>query len=897
MCKQISLSNILIASSCLGLSINAFAETPKKNLLFIITDQQSYDALSIAGNTVLQTPNIDRLAMQGAYFQNAYTPSAVCCPARSSILTGHTAENTGMKNNDAYFNVDPSLMAMPTFDEILTENGYHCEYYGKWHSSSFRAPNVYQNPDQYASNGRWIFGPGGQGHVYMDYLNENASKPPLQDGQFTDLVSKFPYVADPIDRYYGMTMDQLIAQNLRHIQPDQHGKLLIDKEHTLTAFQSRQTLEALERLKDTTFSITLSLHFPHSPIVAAEPYYSMYPAEEMVPPVSISDNMENSPYRNTNGRQARTEYADPDKIKYMISNYYGLIAEIDDWVGVILDKLDELNLTDNTLVIFTSDHGEMLGAHGMREKNVFYEESSHIPLIIRFPGEIESGSTVNGYVSLIDLFPTILDYLNISEHDSDGVSLRGLIEGTDTEHGQYVVTEWDFRGPVEPNYMILKDGWKLMIPYTKSSTVLNALYDLNTDPHEMNNLIGNNPDAEDYKAKAEELRGYLLEWLEKNNSNHYGGVQARVLVGEQIVSHASYLRQEVPETMDPGEKITVSITMRNTGESTWTDTDNYMLGSWNPEDNKTWGISRVTLDQGEQIAPNENKIFEFEITAPSEAGKYDFQWRMLEEDIEWFGNESRNVFITVGEIDESYLDVCDDLTGWNSSGSLILNALDNKYGSACIEFTGNGTNEFVKVFSHPFDSKATMETGVLELWYYVSDPSKFTGGNQVEIGSAGKADEDELNWSLSGLSPGWNFLSLKFSDANVMGNPDLSAINWFRRYQHKTDIVTTRIDAIRIVDLTTGIYNTFPSNHEQSIRISPNPMQHELLRIEMNGFEPSGNSEVRITNLQGQIVFSKRVSNGSHVIINTGGVLSSSIYLVSIHSNNSVFTEKLMVNN
>jgi len=240
----------------------------------------------------------------------------------------------------------------------------------------------------------------------------------------------------------------------------------------------------------------------------------------------------------------------------------------------------------------------MLGAHGMREKNVFYEESSHIPLLMRFPGEIEAGSSINGYVSLIDLFPTILDYLNIPEHDSDGVSLRGLIEGTDNEHGQYVVTEWDFRGPVSPNYMILKDGWKLIIPYSKSSTVLNALYDLNTDPHEMNNLIGNNPDAENFAAKAEELRGYLLEWLDKNNSKHYGGVQARVLVGEQIISNAVYLRQEVPENMNPGETATVSITMRNTGQSTWTDSDNYMLGSWNPEDNNTWDIKRVALDQG-----------------------------------------------------------------------------------------------------------------------------------------------------------------------------------------------------------------------------------------------------------------------------------------------------------
>ena len=896
MIKKISVLEIVFANICLGIPLSSVAETPKKNLLFIITDQQTYNALSQAGNTVLQTPNLDRLAVEGVCFKNAYTPVAVCCPARTSILTGHTAENTGITNNDAYFDSDPNAMSMPTFDEILDQHGYRCEYYGKWHSSSFRAPNVYQNPHQYTTNGTWMFAGGGQGRMYVDYLNEHTTKPPFGQGEFMELMSEFPYKADPLDRFYGMTMEELDESGLKHSQPDQHGKLMMDPEHTNTAYLTKQAIEAIERLKDEPFSLTLSLHYPHSPITPAEPYYSMYPHQDMTPPVSINDDMLNSPYKNANGRQNLTEYRDPEKIKYMISNYYGLIAEIDYWIGTLLDKLDEYNLTENTLVIFTSDHGEMLGAHGMREKNVFYEESSHIPLLMRFPGEIEAGSSINGYVSLIDLFPTILDYLNIPEHDSDGVSLRGLIEGTDNEHGQYVVTEWDFRGPVSPNYMILKDGWKLIIPYSKSSTVLNALYDLNTDPHEMNNLIGNNPDAENFAAKAEELRGYLLEWLDKNNSKHYGGVQARVLVGEQIISNAVYLRQEVPENMNPGETATVSITMRNTGQSTWTDSDNYMLGSWNPEDNNTWDIKRVALDQGEQIAPNENKIFEFEITAPSQPGKYYFQWRMMEEDIEWFGNETSRVLISVGNVDD-YLDTCDDLSGWSSSGPIVLNTIDYKQGAASIEFSGRATNEFKKHFSVPFDCKATIETGALEFWYYVSDPSVFTGGNQFELGSAGKPDEHEFNWSFNGgLSPGWNYFSLKFSEAGVMGSPDLSAINWFRRYQNKSSDVITRIDAIKIVDLTTGTSIPISKDDKQSIRISPNPMRNGLLRIELNGFNPSQSSEVRIANLQGQIVFSTKVLNSNSVLINTRGVLSSSVYLVSIHSNNTVFTEKLKVN-
>jgi arylsulfatase A-like enzyme len=256
----------------------------------------------------------------------------------------------------------------------------------------------------------------------------------------------------------------------------------------------------------------------------------MYPAKDMVPPVSIDDDMSNSPYAAANGRKDLPEYRDKDKIKYMISDYYGLIKEIDNWVGEILKTLDNHGLTENTLVIFVSDHGEMLGSHGMREKNVFYEESSHIPLMMRFPGHIKGNTTVNGYVSTVDLFATILDYLEIKEYKSDGKSLRGLIEGTDLEHGKYVVTEWDYRGDTEPNYMIVKDGWKLIIPYSEKSTVINAMYDLNSDPYEMNNLIGKNPNRHRYAERTEELRACLLEWLKKNGSSHYEGVRKRKLI-------------------------------------------------------------------------------------------------------------------------------------------------------------------------------------------------------------------------------------------------------------------------------------------------------------------------------------------------------------------------------
>jgi arylsulfatase A-like enzyme len=182
------------------------------------------------------------------------------------------------------------------------------------------------------------------------------------------------------------------------------------------------------------------------------------------------------------------------------------------------------------MVIFTSDHGEMLGAHGMREKNVFYEESAHIPLIIKFPGQIKKGTRVNGYVSTIDLFATINDYMKMPESPSNGTSLRGLMEGKESSQGKYVVTEWLYHQDRSPAYMIVKDNWKMFIPYSAESKVINALYNLREDPHELNNLLGNNPNRKKYEAKATELRNDMLEWLLKRNSAHYEGVKARDLI-------------------------------------------------------------------------------------------------------------------------------------------------------------------------------------------------------------------------------------------------------------------------------------------------------------------------------------------------------------------------------
>ncbi len=496
-----------LSSSCINDSEKA---EKKPNLLFIMTDQQRYDALSYAGNTVLETPNMDRLAMEGVWFESAYTPCAVCTPARASILTGHTVANTGVISNSlAYSEEETGIMPMPTYDEVLAGNGYTCEYYGKWHTPTFRA-RIYQNQVTVAGKSKSELGPGKKA-AYLDYLAPNLPTRDLLKGEFMDTYTERPYLAHPIDKRYDLARRGEDV-NIKVGQSDIHGVTSIPAEYHIAAFEGGKAVEALERLKDSTFSLTCSFHHPHPPYLGAKSYVDLYLPDEMPVPKSISDDMENTTYLKRKQR-SNPMYSDPEKIGYFTSEYYAMVKEVDDWAGRILDKLDELGLTDNTLVIFTSDHGELLGAHGMRGKFVFYEESSHIPLMIRFPGRIEPETKVGSYISTVNLFATILDYLEMPAHPSDGFSLRGLIEGTEAENGKYVVTEWLSYLKTDPAHMVIKDGWKLLLPDSSATDVMKALYDMNTDPHEMNNLLGSNPEAYKYDKKVEELESCFSEWL------------------------------------------------------------------------------------------------------------------------------------------------------------------------------------------------------------------------------------------------------------------------------------------------------------------------------------------------------------------------------------------------
>jgi arylsulfatase A-like enzyme len=512
-------------------SVLSFGQVEKKpNILIIMTDQQAWNAVGYSGNKMIKTPNLDRLASEGVNFSHAITPCPVCVPARTSILTGRLTETTTIRDNS---DVKTGDCYYPTFDEILAKRGFVTEVYGKFHSPGHMA-RVYMNPPVKGMTGTdpiilWE-------SIYVKYIRESFPKKPLKPGELYETTfygGTIPYKLDPPDRRYKylpsgeLPDDEIKRKKLG--QDDVHGVLDLPADYTITAVQGKQTLEALERLKYDQFILTCSFHCPHVPITPSEPYASLYKAKDMITPVSIEDPRNNSPY---NPGEIISPYNEEDKVQYMTANYYAFVTEIDDWVGKILNKLDELKLAENTLVIFVSDHGEMLGAHGMRGKFCFYEESVRVPFLIRYPGKIKAGQIVSTPVSVLNIFPTILDYAGVRSIATDGYSLKGVLEGTESPKYDFAVSEWNWKNGNVPSIMIRTDEWKLMTTHRKDGKNIEALFDLKNDPFEMNNLLGTNPERFKYKEITESLRSKLVNYLKDVNYPLVDGVEQRILIRE-----------------------------------------------------------------------------------------------------------------------------------------------------------------------------------------------------------------------------------------------------------------------------------------------------------------------------------------------------------------------------
>ncbi|MDR2757029.1 MAG: sulfatase-like hydrolase/transferase, partial [Planctomycetaceae bacterium] len=530
------------------------SSSPKPfNLLFIMTDQHRYDVLGCAGNPVIKTPNLDALAADGVRFTSAYTQCPVCTPARTSILTGRSIYSTGVDRNTL---AKRSSTDLPTwnqisFDGVLNKNGYFSEYHGKWHSPISLA-GIKKTTDKsfYYDFGYYIFKDDGTfryGNKEKDALTESIhqnspiDRNELKNGlQYNPRFGR-PYAPVKADVKYGKPSPNSLTKNLNKNNNDTEndtvnnaieiGQLILDVNYSQTSFQRNLALKSLDNAFTSAkpFNITASISFPHPPYLVTEPYFSVYRAnnkpikefDDLISP-SIDDRSPNSPYalRNSPRGADKHYFNDRTKITDAMSVYYALVTEVDDAIGKLVQKLKENNEYDNTLIIYTSDHGEMLGAHGRNGKGVFFDESIRVPLIIKLPKNVHKNLTIDQPVTTTDLFATILDYtIADTTTPSEGKSLRTLIENPDTKNWKdYAVIEWSHEHDTVPSYCVVTKDWKLML--ARSNRAKNALYDLKNDPNELINLLfegdNNTSKKEQYRQVVQRLKNNLLEWMNQN---------------------------------------------------------------------------------------------------------------------------------------------------------------------------------------------------------------------------------------------------------------------------------------------------------------------------------------------------------------------------------------------
>lgn len=461
------------------------------NVLFINTDQQRFDALSCAGSEFVSTPNMDRLAREGVRFTSAVTPQPMCVAARCAFHTGLYIHSSGCVVQTS----DPGMrFGSGSFDQNLARLGYRTEHHGRWHAPT-ELTDCYENEVTLDFIGQ-----------YKRHLLEVLGEPPKPGpGQYESLLSGWPYTPDPMDAKRAELWPEYPEyQDVIHF-----GTYSIPPEHTYSAFAADRTIDALRRLKDEPFSISSAYLAPHHPWYVPVDRAGSIDPERMRVPETIDDPRADTPYEHF-------LWQIPDAyrrhIKLFHARYFELLEETDHQIGRVLDALDELGLADNTLVVFTADHGEMLGDHGLTQKFLPYQGSIRVPMVMRLPGVIRPGTLVDHPVNTVDIFATIFDYLGLPCPPQDGMSLRPLIEGR--RHGIPDCTFSEMGRDEGLAYTAcVSREWKYVRHRETGS--FDVLFDLRNDPHELTNLLGSNPDRHRYEPIARSMKGQMQDWMER----------------------------------------------------------------------------------------------------------------------------------------------------------------------------------------------------------------------------------------------------------------------------------------------------------------------------------------------------------------------------------------------
>lgn len=465
--------------------VMAQIENQKPNVLLIVADQMIPFLTGPYGDKNAITPNLDRLAEKGVVFNSAYTPNPICSPARASLMTGKYSSNIRVWDNASPLHSDE-----PTICHYLSHEGYESVLSGKMHFIGPDQMHGYDKrliPSIYPCDFSWT-------KARFDKTPGSHAKGYMSDG-----IQIMPE---------GIDLKRDSNGNLTFVRPEYN----FDKEHEVISgfnmvshnsqFDKWAHFKALDYLnekreewengKKQPFFLTVSYNFPHEPFNPPKELFDLYSDADIDLPY-LPDNLSEcyssmDKWLNRHHGLNSLDINDIESTKKVRRAYYSLITYIDIMVGELMKGLEESGFDKNTIVIFTSDHGDMLIEKGMVQKRTFYEWSTRVPLIIMYPDKKYAGKKINEPVSLIDIAPTILDMA--SSHVNKRININGeslipLIDGKNDKE-RYIVSEMHSEGVYSPCFMVRKGDYKYSYFHGNGA----QLFNLKDDPDEWNNLSG-----------------------------------------------------------------------------------------------------------------------------------------------------------------------------------------------------------------------------------------------------------------------------------------------------------------------------------------------------------------------------------------------------------------------
>ena len=488
----------------------ASAQDQKPNILFIQADQLSVKALSCYGGAV-ETPNLDRLAREGALFEHAYASRPTSSPCRASIVTGLYTHQHGVVSNTSPKVQQGLGPGDVTTDKILWENGYATHHYGKWHIGGEGSFPYF--PDMYGYTN------------YMQTRRGEAKKRRAEEGGEDWMYFKgmdFPVeLADPIRKKQNQFREKW-GKKESFESFSRIGRLKLDTDQWVDYQVATRAIETMTSYKDSgrPFMVTASFIWPHDPNFAPSEYYDRIDPDKLqLPGTPVIEDI----YKDDWSAQLAKGWG-KDGVKEFLRIYYANVMMVDDQVGRLLDALEKNGQLDNTLVVFVADHGDMMGNHSMVWKTTksFYQDVAQVPLLIRYPKAVKAGKRYSMPVSVVDLMPTFLSAAgmeNLLPEDRPGINLLPYLKGRKNEKNfprTYVFSEridnnsnGERRVSLNPKagFMATDTHWKYVIHPDGRE----LLFNMDKDPLETEDVAS----LAENRSRVLAFRAELRKWLEE----------------------------------------------------------------------------------------------------------------------------------------------------------------------------------------------------------------------------------------------------------------------------------------------------------------------------------------------------------------------------------------------